>query len=75
MWNLFFERNQGKTIIFSDGFKSGSFVPVLSEQHFKIQSHFVIFDPEIGEEKLYNDAASQDLRYMCELFGNTQFLY
>ena len=37
--------------------------------------HFVIFDKVIGEEQLYDDAASQALKFICKSFGNICFLY
>ena len=46
-----------------------------SEQQFKIQYHFCIFDPVIGEEQLYDDASSQALKCIFESSGNFFFLY
>ena len=55
-----------ETIDFSDDYKNGAFVIGQSEQKFKIQSHSVIFDPVIGEGKLYDYAASHALKCICE---------
>ena len=59
----------------SDGSKSVTFVPVKSEQQFKIKSHFGIFYHSIGEGQLYDDASSQALKFICGLFGNILFFY
>ena len=41
-----------------------------SEKQFKIQSHFGIFDPIIGEGQWYEDAASQALKCVYRLYQN-----
>ena len=70
-WNLFFWREEGnKNCGRSDDSKHGAFILGKSEQQFKIQSYFWIFDLVIGERRWYDDVASQDLKYICELFGN-----
>ena len=78
-WNIrnsIFWREAGNKISrCTDDSKSGSFIPIQSEQRFKIQSHFKILDPVIVEGRLYDEESSQDLRCMCGLFGNIWFLY
>ena len=76
IWNLILWREAvNKRSSFSDDSKAGAFVPVKSAQQFKIQSHFGIFDLEIGVGQLYDDAESQAFRCMYELFLNILFLY
>ena len=52
----------------SDDSKYGALILGKSEQRFKIQSHFLIFDPIIGEVQLCDYAESHHLKYICELF-------
>ena len=59
----------------SDYSKYGAFIIGKSEQQFKIRSHFVIFDRLIGEGQWYDDAASNALKFICELFENISFFY
>ena len=59
----------------SDDSKYGAFILGQSEQRFKIQSYFGIFDPVIAETQWYDDAAFQALKCICELFGDILFLY
>ena len=76
LWNLILWRESGKKIpSCSDDSKSGALIPGQSEQHFKIQYHFIIFDPINGEVKGYNDASSQALQFMYTLFENIWFFY
>ena len=56
-------------------YKYREFIFWQSEQQFKIQSHFVIFDPVIGEGKWYDDTASHAIKCICELCGNVWLLY
>ena len=58
-----------------DDSKYGSFILGKPEQQLKIQSHFGIFDPVIGEVQWYDGAASHALKYICELFGNISLFY
>ena len=63
VWNLILWRESGKKLSScSDYYKNWSFIIGQSEQQFKIQFHFGIFDPVIGEEQLYDAAASQALK-------------
>ena len=74
--NLILWREPGnKRLSCFDDYKSDAFIPVQSAQHFKIQSHFGIYDPEIGEGWWYDDAAAQAIERICELFVNILFLY
>ena len=76
LWDLILWRKSGKKqSSCSDDYKYVSLILVQSEQQFKIQSHFGIFDPVIGEGQLYDDAESYVLKSICELFGNISFLY
>ena len=50
IWNLVLWREAvKKRSSFSDDSKYGAFILLQSKQQFKIQSHFVIFNPVIGE--------------------------
>ena len=49
--------------------KFGTFIIGQSEQQFKIQSHFEIFHPVLGEGQWCDDAASLALKCIYELFG------
>ena len=70
IWGLMLWREAGnERSSFSGYYKYGAFVIVKSEQELKIKSHFGIFDPVIGEEQWYDDAASQALKYIYESFG------
>ena len=60
---------------FCDGSKYKAFILGQSEQQFKIQSHFRIFDTVIGEGQWYNEAAIQALKYICKLFENIWLFY
>ena len=74
MWNLILWREAGKKQwSCSGGSKYGAFFPRQSEQQFKIQFRFRIFDTVIGEGKWYDEAASQALKCICEWFGNIWF--
>ena len=76
VYNFILGRDPGnKQFSLSDDSKSCAFVAGNSEQQFKIQYHFENFDPEKGEKQLYDNAAPQDIRCMCELFGKICFLY
>ena len=76
IWNLILWREViKKRWSYSDDSKYGAFILGKSEQQFKIQSHFGIFDPVIGEGQWYDDAASHAIKFICELFGNIWFLY
>ena len=71
IWDLILWREAGnKQSICSDDYEYGAFILGKSEQQLKIQSHFGIFDPVIGEVHWSDDAASQALKCICELFGN-----
>ena len=75
-WNLIIWRDAvKKQWSCSDDYKYGAFILRQSKQQFKIQSHFGIFDPVLGEVQWYDDAASHALKFICELFGNILFLY
>ena len=75
MWNLILgDKPGGKCSRFLDDAKYGAFFRTL-EQKFNIQYHVGIFDPVIVEGQKYDDAASQDLIWMCELFGSIWFLF
>ena len=52
----------------------GAFIIGKSEQQFKIQSNFGIFDQLFRERQLYKDAESLALKCICELLGNILFL-
>ena len=75
IWNLFWREAWKKQWSCSDDSKYRAFILGQSEQQFKIQDHFGILYPIIGEGKWYDDAASQDLKFICELSGNIWFLY
>ena len=55
---------------FSDNYKYGAFILVQSEQQFKMQYYYGIFDPVNVEGQWYGGRALQALKYICELFGN-----
>ena len=60
IWNLVLWREAGnKRSSCSDNSKFGALIPGQSEQQFKIQSHFLIFDELIVEIKLYDGAESK----------------
>ena len=66
IYGIFLRDPENKLSKCFDDSKSCSFIPVKLAQQFKIKSHFEFFDPALGEGQLYGDAASRDLRYMCE---------
>ena len=75
-WNLILWREAWKKRwSCSDDSKYGAFILGKSEQQFKIQDHFGIFYPIIGEVQWYDDVSSQDIKCIYELFGNIWFLY
>ena len=69
MWNLIYEGNQERINQVVPMILNMEHIPRKSKQQFKIQSYFGIFDPVIVEIQWYYGAASQDLKYMCKLFG------
>ena len=76
IWNLILWREAGnKRSSCSDYSKHGAFIIGQSEQQFKIQSHFGIFDTIIGDGKWYGKAESQALKSICRLFENIWLLY
>ena len=76
IWNLIlWKESWNKWSSYSNDYKYGAFILGKSEQQFKIQSHFGIFDPVIGYGQWYDDAGSQAFKCKCELFGNILFLY
>ena len=76
IWYLVFWREVGKKRSnCSDDSKYRAFILRKCEQQFKIQSNFRIFYTIFGEAYWYDDAAPQALKCICELFGNTWFLY
>ena len=76
IWNLVLWREAGKKRrSCSDDSKFGAFILGQSEQQFKIDSHFGISDPVVGEGQFYYDASSHALKFICELFGNIWFFY
>ena len=76
IWNLILWKEAGKKrSSCSGGSKYVAFVLGQSEQQFKIQSHFGIFDAIVGEVKWYDDSESHALKCICELFGNISFFY
>ena len=76
IWNLVLWREAWKKLSScSDCSKYGPFILGQSEQKFKIQSHFGIFDPVIGAGQWYDDTSSHALQFTCSLFGNFWFLY
>ena len=71
IWNLILWREAGKKkLSCSDDSKYGALILWKPEQQFKIQSHFGIFYPVIGEVKWYDYAVSHAYKCICELFGN-----
>ena len=61
IWNLVLWRDAGKKRLSCYvGSKNGAFIIRQSEKELKIQSHFGIFDPVIGEDQWYYDVAPQD---------------
>ena len=76
IWNLILWREAvKKPSICYDDFKYGAFILGQSQQKFKVQSHFGIFDPVTGEGKWYDEAVSLALKFICELFVNIWYLY
>ena len=75
IWNLILWREGWKKRWCSGDSKYGAFILGQSEQQFKIQDHFGILYPIIGEVQWYDDEASYYLKCICELFGNIWFLY
>ena len=60
--NLILWRDAGKKLSScSDDSKFGAFIFGQSEQQFKINPHFTIFDTVSGEGQWYDDASSQDI--------------
>ena len=59
IWNLILWGKVGnKQPSCSDDSKYGTFIHGQSEQQYKVQSHFGIFDPIIWEVQWYDDSAS-----------------
>ena len=75
IWTFLWRYSRKKQWICSDDSKYRVFILGQSEQQFKIQSHFGIFDPVIGEGQWCDDVSSIGLKCICELFGNVSFLY
>ena len=74
--NLFLWNQTGnKQSSCSVDYKYREFIFGQPEKQFKIQSHFGIFDPVIGEVQWYDDSASQYLKCICELSRNIWLLY
>ena len=59
----------------SDYSKNRVFIIGQSEQQLKIQPHFGISDPIIGEKQWYDDAAPHALKFIWESFGNICLFY
>ena len=76
IWNLILWRESGmKRWSCSGYYKYGALIIGQPEQQFRIQSHFGILDPVIGEGQWYDDSASYTLKCICELSGNIWLLY